>query len=222
MTPGEWIQQYTRNFEMIVQACRDRIHIFETFNEPDDWHRFPPQDARDAFGNLWEKAWIHPTWLAHMLQSIYQRVKPHDVKIIASPLQGLRPEITDGPKTYLGLAMEGFPNLFTVTGPGSPSVFTNMLPSIEQHCEWISDCIVAMRAAGRDEIEAEADAEAAWGAHNLDVAEVHLRSSCSSWYTGENIAGKPKVFMPYIGGFPTYVARCEEIVANGYEGFRFG
>ncbi|MEM7422770.1 MAG: NAD(P)/FAD-dependent oxidoreductase [Pseudomonadota bacterium] len=126
----------------------------------------------------------------------------------------------DGPKSYLGLAIEGFPNLFTVTGPGSPSVFTNMLPSIEQHCEWIAGCITRMHADGTREIEAEAEAEADWVAHNLDVAGEHLRSSCSSWYTGENIAGKPKVFMPYIGGFPRYVEKCEDVVAKDYEGFR--
>ncbi|MEM7212990.1 MAG: NAD(P)/FAD-dependent oxidoreductase [Pseudomonadota bacterium] len=126
----------------------------------------------------------------------------------------------DGPKCYLGLAISGFPNLFTVTGPGSPSVFTNMLPSIEQHCEWIAECITSMRDRGVTEMEVEADAETDWVAHNLDVAGEHLRSSCSSWYTGENIAGKPKVFMPYIGGFPRYVEHCERVVANDYEGFR--
>ena len=126
----------------------------------------------------------------------------------------------DGPRSYLGIGIAGFPNLFTVTGPGSPSVFTNMIPSIEQHCEWITECIDTMRDRGRAEIEPTPEAEADWVAHNLDVAGAHLRSSCSSWYTGENIAGKPKVFMPYIGGFPRYVARCDEIAANGYEGFR--
>ena len=126
----------------------------------------------------------------------------------------------DGPRSYLGIGIAGFPNLFTVTGPGSPSVFTNMIPSIEQHCEWITDCISGLREGGRAEIEPTPEAEADWVAHNLDVAGAHLRSSCSSWYTGENIAGKPKVFMPYIGGFPRYVDRCEEIAANGYEGFR--
>ncbi len=128
----------------------------------------------------------------------------------------------DGPRSYLGIGIAGFPNLFTITGPGSPSVFTNMIPSIEQHCEWITDCITSLREQGRHEIEPTEEAEADWVAHNLDVAGAHLRSSCSSWYTGANIAGKPKVFMPYIGGFPRYVDRCNEIVANGYEGFRLG
>ncbi len=125
----------------------------------------------------------------------------------------------DGPSSYLGLAMADFPNLFTVTGPGSPSVFTNMLPSIEQHCEWIAECITRMRDRGVNELEVEPKAEDDWVAHNLDVAGQHLRSSCSSWYTGENIEGKPNVFMPYIGGFPQYVQHCERVVANDYEGF---
>ena len=95
-----------------------------------------------------------------------------------------------------------------------------MLPSVEQHCEWIAACITAMRERGVTEMEVEEPAETEWVAHNLDVAGEHLRSSCSSWYTGENIAGKPKVFMPYIGGFPRYVEHCERAVANDYEGFR--
>jgi len=125
----------------------------------------------------------------------------------------------DGPRTYLGLAIHGFPNLFTVTGPQSPSVFTNMLPSIEQHCEWITDCLISMRDQGLDEIEAESSAEDAWVEHNREVGAAHLRSSTASWYTGENIAGKPVGFMPYIGGMPRYREKCEEVVAKGYEGF---
>ncbi len=132
----------------------------------------------------------------------------------------LRDHWKDGPRSYLGLAISGFPNLFTVTGPQSPSVFTNMIPTIEQHCEWITDCIMALRAGNARVIEAEKDAEDAWVAHNQEVADAHLRSSAASWYTGQNIEGKPVVFMPYIGGFPRYVDRCNEIAANGYQGFR--
>ncbi len=133
--------------------------------------------------------------------------------------RSLRDKWTEGPKTYLGLTMAGFPNLFTITGPGSPSVLTNMLPSIEQHVEWIADCIEHMRARGATSIEADRDAEEAWVGHVGDVAGPTLRSSCSSWYVGANIPGKPRVFMPYIGGFPAYVERCEAVVRNGYEGF---
>ena len=109
--------------------------------------------------------------------------------------------------------------MFLITGPGSPSVLTNMLPSIEQHVEWIADCIEYMRSRGATLIEASQDAEEAWVVHVGDVAGVTMRSSCSSWYVGANIPGKPRVFMPYIGGFPAYIERCETVVRNGYEGF---
>ena len=125
----------------------------------------------------------------------------------------------DGPRAYLGLMMAGFPNLFAVTGPGSPSVLTNMLPSIEQHVDWIADCLVYLRGKGKHRIEAITAAENKWIEHVNDVAAGNLRSTCSSWYVGANVPGKPRVFMPYIGGFPAYVSRCEEIVRNGYEGF---
>ena len=124
-----------------------------------------------------------------------------------------------GPRTYLGLTVNGFPNLFTITGPGSPSVLTNMMPSIEQHVEWVSDCIEALRDRGATVIEAERAAQDAWVGHVNELADASLRSTCSSWYVGANIPGKPRVFMPYIGGYPAYAARCAEIAAAGYEGF---
>jgi cation diffusion facilitator CzcD-associated flavoprotein CzcO len=131
----------------------------------------------------------------------------------------LKEEWAAGPHTYLGVAMAGFPNLFTVTGPGSPSVLTNMLPTIEQHVEWIADMMAFARARGLSTIEPSVQAQAAWMQHVGEVAAPTLRYTCSSWYLGANIAGKPRVFMPYIGGFPKYVARCNEIAATGYEGF---
>ena len=134
--------------------------------------------------------------------------------------QRLAEKWAEGPKSFLGLAIAGFPNLFTVTGPGSPSVFTNMIPAIEQHCDWITDLIRRMRERGQTEAEIAAEAESQWVAHNAEVAGVHLRSSCASWYTGENIAGKPKVFMPYIGGFPRYVEACEAVAAGDYAEFQ--
>ncbi len=124
-----------------------------------------------------------------------------------------------GPRAYLGLAMAGFPNLFTITGPGSPSVLTNMLPSIEQHVEWIADCLDEMRAQQHGCIEPTHEAEDQWVEHVNGVADTSLRSTCSSWYVGANVPGKPRVFMPYIGGFPVYVKKCQDVAANGYEGF---
>ncbi|HZT46349.1 MAG TPA: NAD(P)/FAD-dependent oxidoreductase [Hyphomicrobiaceae bacterium] len=131
----------------------------------------------------------------------------------------LREKWNEGPRTYLGLAMAGFPNLFTITGPGSPSVLTNMLPTIEQHVEWIADAMAHLRAAGRATIEPRAEAEDEWVGHVGEMAGRTLRYTCSSWYLGVNIPGKPRVFMPYIGGFPRYVEKCNEVAAKGYEGF---
>jgi cyclohexanone monooxygenase len=133
--------------------------------------------------------------------------------------QTLNEKWCEGPKTYLGLGIAGFPNLFTITGPGSPSVLTNMLPSIEQHVEWVADCIGYLRDKGLRRIEARADAEESWVRHVREVAGTSLRSTCSSWYIGANVPGKPRVFMPYIGGFPAYTQKCDAVAANGYEGF---
>ena len=133
--------------------------------------------------------------------------------------QTLSEKWREGPKTYLGLGIAGFPNLFTITGPGSPSVLTNMLPSIEQHVEWVADCIAYLRDNGRSRIEAWSEAEENWVAHVREVAGGSLRSTCSSWYIGANVPGKPRVFMPYIGGYPAYVEKCEAVASNGYEGF---
>jgi cyclohexanone monooxygenase len=130
----------------------------------------------------------------------------------------LRDKWAAGPRTCLGLAVAGFPNLFTITGPGSPSVLSNMLPSIEQHVEWIAACIGAVRERGRSRIEPSEAAEDAWVAHVNEVAAGTLFPSCNSWYLGANIPGKPRVFMPYLG-FPAYVGKCAEVAAAGYQGF---
>jgi cation diffusion facilitator CzcD-associated flavoprotein CzcO len=124
-----------------------------------------------------------------------------------------------GPRTFLGLTTAGFPNLFMITGPGSPSVLTNMLPSIEQHVEWIADCLAHLRRHDVGAIEPALAAEDAWVDHTNDMAALSLRSKADTWYIGANVAGKPRVFMPYIGGFPRYVARCNDVAAKGYEGF---
>ena len=130
----------------------------------------------------------------------------------------LRQKWVEGPRTYLGVATAGFPNLFTITGPGSTSVLSNMVPSIEQHVNWIADCIEYLREQGVGSIEATAEAEDAWVAHVNEIAEQTLFPSCNSWYVGANIPGKPRVFMPYIG-VPPYVQKCNEVAAKGYQGF---
>jgi cyclohexanone monooxygenase len=128
-----------------------------------------------------------------------------------------------GPLAYLGLQMHGFPNLFTITGPGSPSVLCNMLVAIEQHVDWIADCLDFLRGRNLTTIEPKPEAEVDWVAHVNDVAAgtMYTAPSCNSWYLGANIPGKPRIFMPYVGGFPRYRERCEQVAANGYEGFQF-
>lgn len=125
-----------------------------------------------------------------------------------------------GPVTYLGLMTAGFPNMFMVSGPGSPSVLTNMIMSIEQHIEWITDCFGYMQTHQTHTIETTSDAQDEWVHYVNAVAERTLYPSCNSWYLGANVEGKPRVFMPLIG-FPGYVTKCNEVVANGYRGFTF-
>jgi acetyl esterase/lipase len=131
----------------------------------------------------------------------------------------LREKWADGPSTYLGLTTVGFPNFFTVTGPGSPSVLSNMVVSIEQHVDWIAGCLDHLRAAGFETIEPTALAESGWSQHVDDCAAITLYPRANSWYMGANVPGKPRVFLPYIGGVDAYRATCDEVVALGYLGF---
>ena len=124
-----------------------------------------------------------------------------------------------GPTTYLGLMVSGFPNMFTITGPGSPSVKTQMIVAIEQHMDWIADCLSTMRDRGMTRIEPKPEAERDWVQHVNEVADSTLYPLANSWYVGANIPGKPRVFMPYVGGFASYKKRCDAVAANDYEGF---
>jgi cation diffusion facilitator CzcD-associated flavoprotein CzcO len=130
-------------------------------------------------------------------------------------------EWADGPHTYLGIAVAGFPNLFTITGPQSPSVLSNMPVSIEQHVEWVTDCIDRMRREGKTLIEAMPQAQEQWVAHVNEVVNTTLMTSANSWYMSANIPGKPKAFLPYLGpeGVGGYRKKCDEVAAKGYEGF---
>jgi len=125
----------------------------------------------------------------------------------------------EGPRTYLGLAVAGFPNLFTITGPSSPSVLSNMMVSIEQHVDWITDAIRHLREEGKAAIEPTVEAEDGWVAHVEEVGNYTLFPTADSWYMGSNVPGKPRVFMAYIGGVGVYRQRCDEVAAKGYEGF---
>ena len=147
--------------------------------------------------------------------------------LLAMDIQGksevsLRDKWSDGPRTYLGLTSAGFPNMFTITGPGSPSVLSNMMTSIEQHVGWIAECIEHMEANSYNTIEPDEESENDWMDHIEEIASDTLRYSCNSWYVGANIPGKRRIFMPYAGGVDKYAEKCDEIVAAGYEGFRFG
>jgi cyclohexanone monooxygenase len=133
--------------------------------------------------------------------------------------QSLRDKWAAGPRAYLGLATEGFPNMFIITGPGSPSVISNVIMSIEQHVEWLADALVTLRDQNIATMEADAGYEQSWVEHVNEVANRTLFPQAESWYLGANIPGKPRVFMPYVGGMGTYLQECEAVAKNGYDGF---
>jgi cation diffusion facilitator CzcD-associated flavoprotein CzcO/acetyl esterase/lipase len=139
---------------------------------------------------------------------------------VVSGGQSLKDKWAGGPSTYLGLMTAGFPNFFMITGPGSPSVLSNMAVSIEQHVDWVADCLAALRADGLQTIEPTPLAESAWNEHVQDWAALTLHPTANSWYMGANVPGKPRVFLPYIGGVDGYRRACDEVVAQDYLGFR--
>lgn len=144
--------------------------------------------------------------------------------ILAMDLRGagglsLRQLWADGPRAHLGLMVAGFPNMFMITGPGSPSVLSNMIVSIEQHVDWVTELLARMQARGLTRVEPTAEAQEAWVAHVNEVAHRTLYPQANSWYMGANIPGKPQLFMPYVGGVGTYRERCDAIAAEGYPGF---
>ena len=116
----------------------------------------------------------------------------------------------------------GFPNLFMITGPQSPGVKSQMILACEHHVDWIADCMKYLRDHGFSRIAAEEEAEDAWVRHNNEVADRTLYPLANSWYVGANIPGKPRVFMPYVGGVAAYKKKCDEVAVRGYEGFRLG
>ena len=143
-----------------------------------------------------------------------------DIDIRGSNGLSLKEKWQGGPKNYLGLTISGFPNLFTITGPGSPSVLANMIVAIEQHVEWIASCLSYLRDNSKQRIEAEVTAEESWIELVNGIAQTTVYSSgCNSWYTGANIPGKPRIFMPYLG-YPSYVEKCESVAKHGYSGFK--
>jgi cyclohexanone monooxygenase len=203
------------------RLCVD-IEYFETYNRPNvtlvDVRRAPiqeitPNGLRTAAAEFALDAIVFATGYDAMTGPLFA------IDIRGCDGQSLRSKWTDGPRTYLGVATAGFPNLFMITGPGSPSVLSNMVVSIEQHVDWITDCVRFLEEHRYARIEATRDAEDAWVQHVNDVANLTLYPRANSWYMGANIPGKPRIFMPYVGGVGAYREKCDEIAANNYEGF---
>jgi cation diffusion facilitator CzcD-associated flavoprotein CzcO/acetyl esterase/lipase len=142
-----------------------------------------------------------------------------NVDIVGRNRTTLKEKWSSGPSTYLGLTTTGFPNFFTITGPGSPSVLSNMAVSIEQHVDWVADCIGWLRAEGYETIEPTQTAEAGWNQHVADYAALTLTDRADSWYMGANVPGKPRLLYPYVGGVDGYRAACDEVVGRRYLGF---
>ena len=198
-------------------------NYFETFNRPnvslvnlrkDPIERITPAGVRTKTGE-------HPLDIIVFATGFDALTGP----LLRMDIRGrggrsLRDDWKAGPQTYLGLQVPGYPNFFTITGPGSPSVLTNMPVAIEQHVEWITDCIGHMRRNGLAMVEPSAEAAREWGERVQAAAKATLLWDAKhSWYFGANVAGKPQVFMPYAGGLNQYRKICEGIAARGYEGF---
>jgi cation diffusion facilitator CzcD-associated flavoprotein CzcO len=197
---------------------------FETFNRPNvtlvDLRR-TPIDHFDATGVVVDG--VHHDLDLVALATGFDAVTGAITRIDITGRDGLtmREALADGLRGYLGLAVPGFPNLFTVTGPGSPSVLANVVTGIEQHVEWIAGCIAHLDEGGLLTIEADELAEAQWMGHVAEIAEgtVFTLDSCNSWYLGSNIPGKPRQLVAYIGGLGTYGRELERITEAGYQGF---
>ncbi len=191
---------------------RDNVALVDLRSNPIE--RILPQGVRLAQGEVGLDALVLATGFDAMTGSVAK------IDIRGRGGLTLNGKWAEGPKTYLGLMSAGFPNLFLITGPGSPSVLSNMIVSIEQHVDWITGCLAFMRRRGMSVMEAEGAAEDRWVAHVNEVAHGTLYPQANSWYMGANIPGKPRVFMPYIGGVGVYRQICDEVAAKDYEGFR--
>ncbi|MGH9270845.1 MAG: flavin-containing monooxygenase, partial [Ilumatobacteraceae bacterium] len=203
------------------RPCLDTGY-YATFNRENvtlvDLRRDPiveitPTGIRTADGDIELDAIVFATGFDAMTGPII------GIDIVGRAGQPLREKWAAGPRTYLGLATAGFPNLFTITGPGSPSVLSNMMVSIEQHVDWVTDCLADLRQRGVATIEATVAAEDGWVAHVNEVADTTLMPRANSWYMGANVPGKPRVFMPYVGGVGIYREICDTVAAKDYDGF---
>ena len=203
------------------RVCKDTDY-YETFNRPNvtlvDLRAEPIVELTD-FGITTTKEQYHLDSL--VFATGFDAMTGTLLRIDVVGRQGIRlaGEWEGGPQTYLGLMVAGFPNMFLVTGPGSPSVLSNMVASVEQHIDWIVRCIGDLGTDQNATIEASREAQESWVAHAYEVAQKTLYPKANSWYIGANVVGKPKVFMPYVGGFDRYSHICEEVAAAGYRGF---
>lgn len=190
---------------------RDNVRLVDVRKDPIEG--ITPAGIRTASGEIALDAIVFATGF----DAITGALLNIDIRGVGG--QSLADAWSGGPRTYLGLMTAGFPNLFSITGPGSPSVLTNMIMSIEQHVDWIARCIDWMREQGSRRIEADPTAQDRWVDHVNQVADRTLFPRANSWYVGANVPGKPRVFMPYIGGLGVYRQHCDEVAARGYEGF---
>jgi len=189
---------------------RANVHLVDLRDDPIE--AITPAGIRTASGEHELDALIYATGFDAMTGALLR------VAITGRDGVTLQDAWAAGPRTYLGLGVAGFPNLFTITGPGSPSVLTNMLVSIQQHVEWITGCVRHLRDNDLATIEATEPAQDAWVDHVNSVAGFTLFPTCNSWYLGANVPGKTRVFMP-LPGFPPYAEQCEHVARAGYEGF---
>ena len=228
------IRSIVRNPETAEQLCptdhpigTKRICVgsdyFETYNRPNvtlvDLKRTPvTRVLPDAIATAEETYPVDVLVCATGYDALTGAVNA--IEIRGKDDQLLRDTWQAGPRTFLGLMTHGFPNLFFITGPGSPSVLVNLVVGLEQHVEWIAQCIGRIRAAAHDRIEAESSAQDAWVKQVNDAAAGTLMTRSNSWYLGANVPGKPRVFMPFVGGIGRYRAICDDVAAEGYRGFR--
>jgi cation diffusion facilitator CzcD-associated flavoprotein CzcO len=190
---------------------REHVHLVNLRREP--LVEITPRGIRTAAGEYEFDTIVYATGFDAMTGSLT------NVDIRGRDGVSLAETWSAGPRTYLGIGAAGFPNLFMITAPGSPSVLSNMIVSIEQHVDWVCDAVAHLQAQGLATIEASQEAQDAWVDHVNQVASHTLYPKANSWYMGANVPGKPRVFMPYAGGVGEYRKKCDEVARNGYEGF---
>jgi cyclohexanone monooxygenase len=204
------------------RLCADSDY-FQTFNQPHvhlvDIKRSPitaitPEGVTTTAGDYALDAIIFATGFDAMTGTLLAM----DIHVKGGAK--LRDQWEHGPRTYLGIMTAGLPNLFMITAPGSPSVLSNVVVSIEQHVEWVTDCLEHLRKNNLQRIDPELGAQDAWVSHVNELADRTLLPKGESWYVGANVPGKPRVFMPYMGGVGVYRQKCSEVAENGYAGFK--